>query len=154
MDGWDDFVGSDRFNNNDFLELVKVQVIRLREVNLLWLRTVKQHFPLIWMFHEVVLNAFHDIELASAVELSVEVWPLVFRYPGGWVFRNMNLARWSRQEIPPFFGVNPAIPLLNFDGQDEREEKFVFLEKRPTHIFVKGVSEMAVHVLKSFFEDV
>lgn len=83
LDGGDDFVGTDVFDDDDFLEEIERLVIGLREGFFLGGGAVEDVFPFIGVGEEVFVDVEEVGELSGPVELAVEIGPLVIRDPGG-----------------------------------------------------------------------
>lgn len=108
---------------------------------------IKYPLPLYLPLDEVLLNAFKDRELAHSIELPVQIRPLVSRDPIGGILRHFDFTCGTGKQIPPLSLINLVISLQYLYGQQEREEKLLLFEERSTHIFVKTIGEVVIHVL-------
>ena len=53
--------------------------------------------PFVWIFHKMLVDVLEIGKLASSIELSVEIGPLIIRDPGGGIGRDGNFSRGSRE---------------------------------------------------------
>ena len=89
---------------------------------------------------------FEILKLACAVELSVDIRPLIVGYPVSWICWDCDLSRRAREKISPLFIVNFIVSLFNFDCENKWKQKFMFLEEWSADILVQRIGEVVIHV--------
>lgn len=88
------------------------------------------------------------------VYLFVDVWPGIFVDPGSGIGRHLNISWRTSQEKPELILSQSFVSKENFGRQHERENQFMLFEKRSTDVLVQRISEIVVHAVESFLEDV
>ena len=70
-------------------------IVGVRKCLILRRHTVEKDSPFVRMHHEVFVDIFEILELPSTIELPVNIWPLVVRYPISGIGRNCDFSRRS-----------------------------------------------------------
>jgi len=121
---------------------------------LFFLRTAAIEYfpPFVGIFHEMLVDVLEVDKLASSIELSVEIRPLVIRNPRGGIGRNGDFSRRSREQVSPLSIIDLIVALSNLDSQNKREEQFVLFEQTSAHVFIKRIGKVVVHGVQSFLQ--
>ena len=85
---------------------------------LLFLRTsaIEYSSPFVRIFHEMLVNILEIGQLASSIELSVEIRPLIIRNPCCGIGRDSYFSSWSRKKVSPLSTVDLIVSLFDLDG--------------------------------------
>lgn len=120
----------------------------------MWLLSIKDYFVFLTVVHEIIHNPLEGRQVSfHAVDLPVDIGPLILTDPSGWIDCHLNVTSGTKQQETPL----PLIHLIRSTedsvGQQEGKQQLMLLEEGSAHVLVETVRYGLIEIHESVLKD-